>query len=73
MLSGDAGPLSYRGYRLDGTYPKQPDLRRDANIGACSCCSYFLFSIWGDILLIEDTQLISGIKGKARLQVFEPI
>ena len=62
-LSGDPEALLYQAYRLDGTYPG-PDLRRDASIGSCNCCDYFFFSVGGNLILVEDTQLASYIFGK---------
>lgn len=62
-LSGDSDPLSCTAYRLDGTFPN-PDLRRDASAGSCNCCDYFFFSGLGNLVLVEDTQLIFDIEQK---------
>lgn len=61
-LSGDSEPLSYKAYRLDGCHPN-PDLRCDAAVGSCNCCDYFFFSC-ENLVLIEDTRLISDIRRK---------
>lgn len=60
-------PLSetHRAYRMDGNSP-QPDMRKDAGLGSCNCCDYFM--PWNDdsVLLIEETQLIQQMKDLKR-------
>lgn len=60
-------PLSEppRAYRMDGNAP-QPDMRKDAGLGSCNCCDYFM--PWNDdsVLLIEETQLIQQMKDLKR-------
>ena len=50
----------YQAYRIDGNSP-QPDMRKDAGLGPCNSCDYFIFN--NDLLIfIEETQLIWQIK-----------
>ena len=60
-------PLSetHHAYRMDGNSP-QPDMRKDAGLGTCDCCDYFMPYNDDSILLIEETQLIKQIKDLKR-------
>lgn len=51
---------NYQAYRMDDISP-QPDMRKDVGLETCNCCDYFLISN-GVIVLIEETQLLRGIK-----------
>ncbi|MYG40242.1 MAG: hypothetical protein F4201_05435 [Nitrospira sp. SB0677_bin_15] len=55
-------PLSeiHRAYRMDGNSP-QPDMRKDAGLGTCACCDYFVTNN-DSVFLIEETQLLKSIK-----------
>jgi len=51
----------YEAFRMDGGR-KKPDMRVPLGLGSCHCCDYFLPHD-DAIVLIEETQLISTIKG----------
>lgn len=51
---------NHHAYLMDGISP-QPDMRKDVGLGTCNCCDYFLISN-GVVVLIEETQLLRGIK-----------
>ena len=60
-------PLSetHHAYRMDGNSP-QPDMRKDAGLGTCDCCDYFMPYNDDSVLLIEETRLIQQIKDLKR-------
>lgn len=51
----------YTAYLMDGT-PPQPDMRKEAGLGTCDCCDYFIFRENANIVLIEETNLTWKIK-----------
>lgn len=51
---------NHHAYRMDDT-SEQSDMRKDVGLKPCNCCDYFLISN-GVIVLIEETQLLRGIK-----------
>ena len=59
-VAGESQELQYRAYRIDGNLPA-PDMRRDAGLGTCNSCDYFIFDA-NALILIEDTQLAFQIK-----------
>ena len=48
-------------YRMDSTTPKA-NMRKEAGLGTCNCCDYFLFDQRGSIVLLEDTRLLMMIR-----------
>ena len=56
---------THRAYRMDGNTP-QPDMRKNAGLGTCNCCDYFMPYNDDSVLLIEETQLIQQIKDLKR-------
>lgn len=52
---------SHRAYRMDDGSGK-PDMRKDAGLGTCACCDYFVTNA-ESIFLIEETELLGSIKG----------
>lgn len=51
---------NHRAYRMDDGSGK-PDMRKDAGLGECNCCDYFVTNT-DSIFLIEETQLLESIK-----------
>ena len=49
---------------MDGTWPS-PDMRRDAGLGTCNSCDYFL-SHPTAVVLVEETRLVQQIKDLKR-------
>ena len=61
-VAGKPLDTEYRAYLMDGTLP-EPDMRKEAGLGTCNCCDYFIFSKNHSIALIEETMLMEQIKG----------
>lgn len=59
-LAGKHIGKQYRGHRMDGTSPS-PDMRKDAGLGTCNSCDYFL-SHPTAVVLVEETRLVWQIK-----------
>ena len=51
----------HQAYRMDGTSP-QPDMRKEAGLGTCNCCDYFMLRKDAAAILIEETSLMGQIK-----------
>ena len=51
---------NHRAYRMDDG-PGKPDMRKDAGLGECNCCDYFVTNT-DSIILIEETKLLESIK-----------
>lgn len=51
---------THRAYRMDDGSGK-PDMRKDAGLGECNCCDYFVTNT-ESIFLIEETQLLESIQ-----------
>ena len=49
---------NHQAYRMDG----QPDMMKDAGLGTCNCCDYFVTNT-ESIFLIEETELLKSIEG----------
>ena len=60
-ITGNPPGTEYKAYLMDGTSP-QPDMRKEAGLGTCNCCDYFIFSKNASIVLIEETNLTKKIK-----------
>ncbi len=60
-FAGESLGDKHRAYRMDGNRPK-PDMRRDAGLGTCNCCDYFMFAKDDIVVLIEETQLMRTIE-----------
>lgn len=52
---------AHRAYRMDGNSP-QPDMRKGAGLGTCTCCDYFVTNT-DSVFLIEETELLKSIQG----------
>ena len=61
-IAGEPLDTEYIAYLMDGT-PPQPDMRKEAGLGTCNCCDYFVFSKNDTIALIEETMLMKQIEG----------
>ena len=59
-LAGKSLGDQYRGYRIDGNSP-DPDMRRDAGLGTCNSCDYFISQPTA-LILIEETQLALQVR-----------
>ena len=62
-LSGRSEPIDCSAYRFDHT-GSVGNFRADAGVGTCNCCDYFTFDQYGNLILIEDTQLNATIEDK---------
>ena len=51
---------SYQAYRMDDGSGK-PDMRKDAGLGTCACCDYFVTNN-DSVFLIEETGLLKSIQ-----------
>ena len=60
-IAGNSLGTEYKAYLMDGNQP-QPDMRKEAGLGTCDCCDYFIFRENANIVLIEDTNLMRKIK-----------
>ena len=60
-VAGESLGDEYQAYRMDGNLP-QPDMRREAGLGTCNCCDYFIIANTDFVVLIEETQLVKTIK-----------
>ena len=60
-VAGESLGDIHQAYRMDGNSPK-PDMRRDAGLGTCNCCDYFMFAKTDIVVLIEETQLMRTIE-----------
>ncbi len=52
---------SHRAYRMDDGSGK-PDMRKDAGLGPCDCCDYFMCENDDSVVLIEETRLMETVK-----------
>ena len=59
-VAGKSLGKQYQAYRIDGG-PQHPDMRKNAGLGQCNSCDYFIFNE-NALILIEETQLIWQIK-----------
>ena len=57
-IAGKPLDKKFQAYRMDG----QPDMRKDAELGTCACCDYFVTNT-DSIVLIEETELLKSIQG----------
>ena len=66
-IAGKPLDEKYQAYRMDDGSGK-PDMRKDAGLGKCNCCDYFVTNT-DSIILIEETKLLESIKSwKNRIQ-----
>lgn len=56
QVAGKSLGEKYQAYRIDGVSP-QADMRKDAGLGTCNSCDYFIFNE-NALILIEETQLL---------------
>lgn len=54
-------PLDYSAYRFDST-KAEGNFRADAGVGTCECCDYFVFDKCNNLILMEDTHLMTTIE-----------
>ena len=59
-IAGKPPDEKYQAYRMDDGSDK-PDMRKDAGLGECNCCDYFVTNT-DSIILIEETKLLESIK-----------
>ncbi len=60
-VAGESLGDIHQAYRMDGNSPK-PDMRRDAGLGTCNCCDYFMFAEDHIVVLIEETRLLEQVE-----------
>ena len=61
-VAGESLGEEHQAYRMDGTSPDR-DMRKEAGLGTCNCCDYFL-SGSDTVVLIEETRLIDSMQSQ---------
>ncbi len=56
QVAGESLGKDYQAYRIDGVSP-QANMRKDAGLGSCNSCDYFIFNE-NALILIEETRLL---------------